>query len=299
MRKQDLETLAKGFIDLANAAPRPVKAEPAAPEPCHRRRPPCGACRLLRRKSRRPSRSCRQFRRCRRTSRLVRREKLVLVVQIDATGQGHGGHREGVRAPSLRSHRRAGHARLAVHAGDTERRADPVRAGRDDSAQALTHQRKQNHVANRRAVGQHHHQPVDADPFPTRRRQPVLEGTDVVLVHAVRFFVPARALPKLLLEPPALLDRIVELAEGVRDFEAADIELEPFDGVGIVLPLLRERRDLGRKVVDEYRLDEIALAQRLEDRRRNLPCPASPASPRYRGVPPARRQRRASAGRTR
>ena len=31
--KQDLETLAKGFIDLANAAAPPVKVTAAAPEP--------------------------------------------------------------------------------------------------------------------------------------------------------------------------------------------------------------------------------------------------------------------------
>src|SRR5213594_652221 len=65
----------------------------------------------------------------------------------------------------------------------------------------LSHQRKQNHVANRRAVGQDHDEPVDPDAFPAGRRQPVLERADVVLVHRVRLEVAAGAVLELRLEP--------------------------------------------------------------------------------------------------
>src|SRR5690606_35794246 len=48
------------------------------------------------------------------------------------------------------------------------------------------HQRKQDDIANRRAVGEEHHQPIDANPFPAGRRQSVLERPDVILIHLMR-----------------------------------------------------------------------------------------------------------------
>ena len=58
-------------------------------------------------------------------------------------------------------------------------------------ATPFPHQRKQDHVANRLAVRQQHHQPVDADAFAGGRRQPIFERADIVLVHGVRFEVPS------------------------------------------------------------------------------------------------------------
>ena len=81
----------------------------------------------------------------------------------------------------------------------------------------------------------------------------------------MRLEVAGRAAGDLRLEAAALLGRIVELAEGVGHFEAADVQLEALDGVGIVGLLLRERRHLGRKVVDERRLNQVVLVQPLED----------------------------------
>src|SRR5262249_28453496 len=112
--------------------------------------------------------------------------------------------------------------------------------------------------------GQEHDQAIDADALAGSRRQTVLERADVVLVHLVRFEIARGARRQLRLEPPALLGRIVELAEGIRNLEAANIELEPLDGVWIVWLLLRERRDLGWKVVDERRLNQGVLVQALE-----------------------------------
>ena len=94
---------------------------------------------------------------------------------------------------------------------------------------------------------------------------------DVIVVHFVRLEVAAPAVPPLRLEAAPLLDRIVQLAERVRDFEAADVELEPLDRVGIARFLLRERRHLGRKIVHEGRLDQVFLAQGFENVHRDGP----------------------------
>ena len=129
-------------------------------------------------------------------------------------------------------------------------------------------------------------------PSPRGRRQAVFERADVVLVHHVGFEVAGGPAGDLGLEPAPLLGRIVELAERVGDFEAADVELEALDGLGVVRLLLRERRHFGRKVVDEGRLDEIVLVQPLEDLGRDPPG-APPgvqleSQPREPGRPPSR-----------
>src|SRR5215468_8050585 len=49
--------------------------------------------------------------------------------------------------------------------------------------------REQDHVADRRTVGQQHHEPVDPDAFPCRRRQSVLHRADVVGVVIHRLLV--------------------------------------------------------------------------------------------------------------
>src|SRR3954470_18232816 len=51
------------------------------------------------------------------------------------------------------------------------------------SSVPLAHQRKQNHVADRRAVGEQHHEAIDADAFPTGGRQAVFERANVIVVH--------------------------------------------------------------------------------------------------------------------
>ena len=86
----------------------------------------------------------------------------------------------------------------------------------------------------------------------------------------MRLGVAFALLFQLHLEAAALLVRVVELAEGVGHFEAADVELKPLDGIRVVGLLLGERRDLGRKVVDEGRLHEVGFPQPLEDLGRRL-----------------------------
>src|SRR3954452_8350834 len=132
------------------------------------------------------------------------------------------------------------------------------------------HMGKQNHFAYRRRVRQHHHQSVNADAFAGGWGETVFERADVVVVHGVRIGVAAALFFELLLESAPLFERIVQLAEGVRDFEAGDVQLEAFDRLWVVRLLLRERRYLGREVVDERRLDERRFAERFEDLHRQL-----------------------------
>src|SRR5688572_17835685 len=48
------------------------------------------------------------------------------------------------------------------------------------------HEREQDHVANRRRVGEQHDESIDADPLTAGRRHAVLERAHVVFVHDVR-----------------------------------------------------------------------------------------------------------------
>src|SRR3954466_14924610 len=140
-----------------------------------------------------------------------------------------------------------------------------------ETVSAWPHQREQDHVANRRTVRQQHDEPIDPDPLPARGRKAVLESPDVILVHGMRLVIAAGAAGELSLEATPLFSRIVQFAERVCDLEPADVQLETFDGVGIVGLLLRQWRDLGRKVIDERRLHEFLFAQRLEDFGSDLP----------------------------
>ena len=81
----------------------------------------------------------------------------------------------------------------------------------------------------------------------------------------MRFVVTAIALGDLLLEALVLLHRVVQLAEGVAQLEAAGEELKPLH-VGRVVGLgLGERRDLHRVVVDDGRLNQERLHNRFEE----------------------------------
>ena len=52
-------------------------------------------------------------------------------------------------------------------------------------------QREEDHVADRRPVGEEHRQPVDPDASPAVGGSAVLERANVVLVETVRLVVPA------------------------------------------------------------------------------------------------------------
>src|ERR1700733_3710811 len=122
-----------------------------------------------------------------------------------------------------------------------------------------SHEREEDYVADGFGAGEEHGEAVDADAFAAGGRQAVGEGADVVLVHLVGFRVAVLALRQLLFEALVLFDGVVELAEGVAEFEAAGEEFEALN-VGRVVGLgFGERRDLGGVVVDDGGLDEVGL----------------------------------------
>src|SRR5438552_13558143 len=128
-----------------------------------------------------------------------------------------------------------------------------------------TQVREQDHLANRRLIGEEHDEAVDADAFTRRRRHAVFESADVVLVEPLRLLVAARPLLLLLLETLPLLRRIVELGIGVRKLATSDEELEAIDEPWVVALALGKRRRLHGKVRDEPRLHERRLDVFLED----------------------------------
>ena len=75
-------------------------------------------------------------------------------------------------------------------------------------------------------IGEKHDQAIDADAFAGGRRHAVFEGAQKILVHSMGFFVAGFMLGRLGFESLALIERIVQLREGVGDFAARDIELE-------------------------------------------------------------------------
>ena len=82
------------------------------------------------------------------------------------------------------------------------------------------------------------------------------------------FVVAAVAFFELVFEAAALVVGIVELGEGVADLEAADVELEALDPVGLVGLDLGQRRDGEGEVVDDGGLDEVLFGQSIRRPRR-------------------------------
>jgi hypothetical protein len=78
-------------------------------------------------------------------------------------------------------------------------------------------------------------QTVDTETDPTRRRHPVLQRAEEILVQAHRLDIAGRGLAGLLDEPFPLLQRVVELGIAGAELDAADVEV----------PLLRCRRTSG------------------------------------------------------
>jgi len=81
----------------------------------------------------------------------------------------------------------------------------------------------------------------------------------------VRLLVSPLALARLLLEPPPLIDGIVELGIGVGDLAPTDVELEAVDQARVAGLAPGQGRELDGEVGDEGRLDQARLHQGVED----------------------------------
>src|SRR5262249_12268693 len=97
------------------------------------------------------------------------------------------------------------------------------------------HEREQNHVADRGLVGEQHRQGIEADALARRRRHPDLERAAVVLVVIHGLGRTGGPGAQLRLEPGALVVRIVELGEAVRDLLAVHEQLEAIAERGVAI----------------------------------------------------------------
>ena len=135
----------------------------------------------------------------------------------------------------------------------------------------LSHQRKQNHISNRLRSRQQHHQPVDADAFAACGRQTIHQRPHVVLVHLVRFVVAAARSASCCSKRLCCSTGSFSSLKALPSSKPPTKNLESLDVIRVVGLLLRERRDVGREVVDDGGLDEMRL-RRGPRRGRKSPC---------------------------
>ncbi len=127
---------------------------------------------------------------------------------------------------------------------------EPPGAGREVQRITLrTHGREEDHVADGMAVGKQHHHAVDTNTQTRGRRQAVLEGGHVVFVVEHRFVIARRFGVHLILEALRLVFGIVQLAETVTDFAAADEEFKAVSDFRVDVVTARQRRNPGYSVM--------------------------------------------------
>ena len=140
-----------------------------------------------------------------------------------------------------------------------ERARRPARPATRGRGELGAQRREEDHLADRVDAGQQHHQPVDPDPEAARRRHPVLQRADVVVVDVAGLRVAALLGARLGLERGELLGRVVLLAVGVAQLEPGDDQLEALDVGRVVAVHPGQRRHLARVVDAEHRADDVVL----------------------------------------
>src|SRR5687768_9066747 len=89
-----------------------------------------------------------------------------------------------------------------------------------------TELREQDDVPDGGLVGKEHDETVDADAFACCRRHAVFERAQKIFIEIMCFFITRLALYDLRFESFTLIERIVQLREGVGNLTAGDVELE-------------------------------------------------------------------------
>ena len=133
------------------------------------------------------------------------------------------------------------------------------------------HLREEEHFLDGLLAGEEHHQTIDADAYATGRGHPVAERVDEVVVDHLRLKITPAAPGVLFLEPGFLVEWVVQLREAVCHLHTGDEELEPLCQPLLLPVLFCKRRVLDGKVVDKRRLDEVSLAEVLEEEHQELP----------------------------
>ena len=119
---------------------------------------------------------------------------------------------------------------------------------------------KENHFADRIAIGEQHRQPVDAQAEAAGGRHAVGQRLHVVDVDRVGLVVAKRVVAAVGLvifgqKALQLVERVVDFAKGVEQLHAADKALEALDKARVVRRGLGQRANVARVVDQEGGLD--------------------------------------------
>ena len=123
------------------------------------------------------------------------------------------------------------------------------------SSLVLLHERERKHLLDTVVIRQEHDQAVDAHTPASRGRQAVLQGRAEVLVDELHLLVTLVLLARLLFEPHALIEGVVQLGVCVDNLLLADERLETFTETGVVAVVLGQRGHHLRVPDDEGRVD--------------------------------------------
>ena len=124
---------------------------------------------------------------------------------------------------------------------------------------------KEQDVLDVRGVRNKHGQPVYSDSASPGGRHAVLHCPEEVLVHGVGFPIALALHFNLLLEPPALVHRVVQLGECVGELTPADKQFESFSEFRIVRMPLGQRRNLDGIIRNEGRILQTVLHEVFEE----------------------------------
>ena len=94
---------------------------------------------------------------------------------------------------------------------------------------------KQNHIPNRRRVGQQHNEPIDTDPLARSRRQAIFESANIVVIKVHGLVIPGLFGRDLRFEAIRLIFRVVKLAKSIGQLPPANKKLEPISHKGVVV----------------------------------------------------------------
>src|ERR1700730_17127917 len=116
--------------------------------------------------------------------------------------------------------------------------------------------RRPQHVLNVLCGGCQHDETIEPECCPGAHRETVLESGEEVVVDRVGLAVERLLFCLVAGEPRALLGRIGQLAKGVGELEAANIDLEALGETGIARTASRQCRHRQRVVVEDGRCPE-------------------------------------------
>ena len=128
----------------------------------------------------------------------------------------------------------------------------------------MSQQREVDHVPNRVAVGQQHHQSVDADAESPGGGHAHLQGPHEVVVH-LGHAVFGREPRQLRFEQLLLQPGVVQLGVRVRQFHPVDEQLEPLGDLGLTGLALGQRAHRGGVVDHEDRSRQVRFDHLFED----------------------------------